>query len=125
MQLQSEFTPETIRLLVDTFYFSVKADPFLGNYFNEEAQINWEHHLPRMYAFWETMILGTATYGGSLMGTHLNMHQKAPMEPAHFQAWLKHFHAAAESLFIPELAQDIKFRTMAMGANIQMKIRKG
>jgi hemoglobin len=121
----TEVTSENIKELINSFYEAIQADDLMGHYFNQEAQINWEHHLPRMYAFWESMILGAGTYTGSLMGAHWNMHQKAPMEQEHFDRWLMHFHNALNKFYIPELAEDIKLRSMAMGANIRMKLRKG
>ncbi len=43
-----------IQLLVDTFYNKVKADETIGYLFNDVANVNWEHHLPRMYDFGRT-----------------------------------------------------------------------
>ena len=49
-------TGEDIKLLVDNFYKKAIADDSLGHIFTDVAKVNWEHHLPIMYAFWESIL---------------------------------------------------------------------
>src|SRR5690349_21165879 len=44
-------TEKDIKTLVDSFYDKVNADPLLSPIFNGIAKVEWEHHLPTMYAF--------------------------------------------------------------------------
>ena len=48
-------TREDIKLLVDRFYDKVQSDPLLGPVF---SHVDWPHHLPIMYNFWSSMLLG-------------------------------------------------------------------
>jgi hemoglobin len=51
-------TREDIIILVNAFYDGIKAHALLGPIFNEIAQVNWETHLPKMYSFWSSILLG-------------------------------------------------------------------
>ena len=46
-----------IELLINTFYDKVKNDDVIGYIFNNVVNVNWEHHLPIMYNFWEFSLL--------------------------------------------------------------------
>jgi hemoglobin len=52
-------TPDDIRTLIDAFYEKVQSDDLIGYIFNDVANVDWSHHLPVMYAFWEFLLLGT------------------------------------------------------------------
>ncbi|MGC1244127.1 MAG: group III truncated hemoglobin, partial [Chryseosolibacter sp.] len=53
---------EDIKLLVDSFYEKVQADALLAPVFNH---VDWPHHLPIMYNFWSSMLLGDQSYRGN------------------------------------------------------------
>ncbi len=48
---------EDIVQLVNAFYKAVIADEKIGYLFNDVAKVNWELHLPKMYDFWENILL--------------------------------------------------------------------
>jgi truncated hemoglobin YjbI len=76
-----------VKRLVDTFYDRVNADPLLAAVFNDVAQVNWPHHLPIMYRFWSSLLLGTMTYKGQPFPKHLPL----PIGKEHFERWLELF----------------------------------
>lgn len=76
-----------IELLVNSFYDSAKVDPLIGPIFSDIAKVNWEHHLPVMYSFWETMLLGSGTFEGNPMQKHVALSKITPMNQEHFDAW--------------------------------------
>ena len=51
---------EDIIAFVNRFYNKVEADPVIGYIFTDIAKVNWDHHLPRMYDFWESVLFGKA-----------------------------------------------------------------
>jgi hemoglobin len=53
-----------IELLVNTFYEKVRENKVLGYIFNDVAKINWESHLPKMYSFWASILLGEHSFFG-------------------------------------------------------------
>ena len=107
--------PVDIRTLIDTFYTKVQADDLIGFIFNEIAQVNWPHHLPVMYAFWEFLLLGTPdAYRGNPIQKHFDLHQKFPLKIEHFDRWVNLFQTTVDELFEGPVAENAKFRAFAI-----------
>ena len=77
-----------IEFLVNTFYKKVIKDDVIGFFFTEVVILNWEKHIPIMYDFWETMLLGNMVYKGNPMLTHIELSKKSTLKPEHFEGWL-------------------------------------
>ncbi len=108
-------TSADIRSLIDTFYEKVQSDEGIGFIFNEIAHVDWAHHLPIMYSFWEFLLLGTPdAYRGNPIQKHLDLHQKFPLKIEHFDRWLSLFQATVDELFEGPKADDAKFRAFAI-----------
>jgi hemoglobin len=45
-----------IEQLINSFYDKVRADELIGYIFNDVANVDWPHHMPVMYDFWEGII---------------------------------------------------------------------
>jgi hemoglobin len=103
-------SPEAIRLLVDSFYEKVQVDPLLGPVFSDVAQVDWSHHLPKMYAFWENIILGNNTYHGHPFQPHLLVNQKQTLSVEHFERWLQLFTKTLDERFEGQTADDVRLR---------------
>lgn len=85
-----------IKKLVDTFYSKVNKDELLGPVFNDIAQVDWDEHLPTMYKFWGTQLIGTMNYKGQPFPPHMNL---KVLTPTHFEQWLKLFLETIEENF--------------------------
>ena len=109
---------EDIRLLVDTFYERVRKDELIGPIFEDRLKGKWEHHLPKMYSFWQTILLGEHTYYGSPLLPHLDM----PVEGRHFSRWIGIFHQTVDELFTGEIAKEAKWRSERMAEMFNYKI---
>ncbi|WP_338870423.1 group III truncated hemoglobin [Spirosoma sp. SC4-14] len=103
-------SPEAIRLLVDSFYEKVQKDPLLGPVFTDVAQVDWGKHLPKMYAFWESIILGNNAYDGHPFRPHLIVNQQHTLTIEHFERWLQLFSATIAEQFEGETAQQVRQR---------------
>ena len=88
-------TPEDIRTLVDRFYEKVNGDTLLAPIFNEVAQVDWPKHLPVIYGFWESMLLGVRTYQGAPFPKHALL----PVQKEHFARWLALFVETVDAHF--------------------------
>jgi hemoglobin len=88
-----------IELLVNSFYEKVKKDDLIGFIFNEVAKVDWSHHLPIMYRFWESLLLDTNSYGRNAMDPHFRLNKLVPLEPAYFDRWLALFEATVAEHF--------------------------
>lgn len=97
-----------IEKLVNQFYERVRSDASLGFIFDKIAQINWETHLPRMYAFWETVIFRSGGYRGNPLAAHAKLVPLTNMGREQFERWLSLFRSTVDDLFAGENAEHIK-----------------
>lgn len=97
-------TREDIELLVNRFYDRVVRDEKIGFFFNDVAKVDWSHHLPKMYAFWETLLFGQISYKGNPMAVHFPINAEVPMEKDHFVHWLALWTSTVEENFTGEMA---------------------
>jgi len=104
-------TSEDIKTLIDSFYEKVRVDDVIGYIFNDIAQVDWPHHLPRMYAFWEFLLLSKDTYKGNPMEVHQKLHRQVRLTEEHFNRWLQLFHQTVDEHFEGLVAQDAKNRS--------------
>ncbi|GGH58738.1 hemoglobin [Filimonas zeae] len=99
---------QDIQLLVDNFYTKVKADATIGYFFSEVVPVNWQSHLPRMYSFWETVLLGQASYKGNPLLKHIDINRLQPLLDKHFDQWLVLWHQTINELFDGPIAESAK-----------------
>lgn len=98
-------TREDVELLVNKFYGKVGTDDTIGFFFNDVAKVDWSHHLPKMYSFWETLLFGIASYKGNPMAVHFPINAEIPMEKFHFEHWVKLWTQTIEENFTGEMAE--------------------
>jgi hemoglobin len=111
-------TEEDIKKLVDTFYSKVNKDELLSPVFNDQAKVNWEEHLPKMYKFWGTQLIGTADYFGRPFPPHAELHIKVE----HFQRWIKLFLETVDELFQGITAEMAKQKAKNIAVVFQYKL---
>ena len=109
--MKSDITSrKDIELLVDTFYEKVRSNPELGYIFEDVAEINWETHLPRMYSFWGSILLGEYSYSGNPMQKHIALSKLTSITDIEFSMWLRLFTETVDQLFTGERATEAKVR---------------
>ncbi|HYJ65707.1 MAG TPA: group III truncated hemoglobin [Parafilimonas sp.] len=111
-----------IELLINSFYDKVKKDAGIGYIFNDVAKVNWEHHLPVMYDFWESIIFNTNSYSGNPMTVHAKLNKETPLLARHFKQWLHLFTTTVDELFEGKKAELAKQRAASIAQVIQIKI---
>ena len=97
-----------IELLVNSFYERVRSDEVLGFIFDQVAKTNWEAHLPKMYAFWETVMFRSGGFTGNPLVAHAKLVPLTDMGRDKFDHWLKLFCATVDDLFAGQNADHIK-----------------
>lgn len=112
MLKQTLDSPEAIRLLVNSFYDKVRVDPLIGPVFTDVAQVDWSSHLPKMYAFWESIILGNNAYEGHPFRPHLLVNEKHTLHVEHFDRWLQLFSSTLHEQFTGETAEQVRQRAV-------------
>ncbi len=117
-------TTEDVKLLVDRFYDKIKSDKLVGFIFTEALKVNWEKHLPVMYAFWENALFFTGGYSGNTLKKHLNIHKAIPLQKKYFVRWLQLFNETVDEHFEGKTALLAKQKANNIAAIIQVKIKQ-
>ena len=103
-------TAEDIKTLVDAFYEKVRRDELIGPIFGGVPGFDWETHLPAMYRFWETLLLGAGTYQGAPFPKHAVL----AIQQEHFERWLSLFVTAVNENFAGAKSEEAKDRAMSI-----------
>lgn len=111
-------TIEDIKLLVNTFYNTVRNNEVLGAIFNDRIGDRWPEHLEKMYRFWQTVLLEEHTYYGSPFPPHAQL----PVDKLHFDTWLGIWHQTIDTFFEGSVADEAKWRGDKMAAMFLQKI---
>ncbi|WP_292009508.1 group III truncated hemoglobin [Chryseobacterium sp.] len=107
-------TREDVIQLVDSFYDKVRENAILGYIFDDVAKVDWSHHLPKMYSFWSSILLGEKSYDGNPMQIHVKLGKQTTMSDVEFSEWIRVFSENVDAQFEGEKAEEAKIR----GANI-------
>lgn len=111
-----------IELLVNTFYDGIKIHKLLGPIFNVSANVNWETHLPKMYSFWSSLLLGEHSFAGNPMATHIALSKNIPLTALEFSEWIELFNSTVDGLFEGEKANEAKIRAANIARLMLFKI---
>jgi truncated hemoglobin YjbI len=82
--------------MVDKFYARVREDAVLSPIFESRLAGRWDQHMPRMYAFWTKVLLGTGEFDGNVFGKHMAL---SGISKEHFVRWLALFRMSAIEVF--------------------------
>jgi len=111
-----------IEFLIDEFYKKLISDDLIGFFFTEIVELDWEKHIPVMYDFWESMLLGKAVYQGNPMLKHIELNKNEPMTNKHFDRWLTHWEDTIKENFEGLKAQEAISRAKQIGELMKLKI---
>ncbi len=114
-----------IILMVDRFYDRVRENPVIGPIFTEVAHLDFDKHLPVMYSFWASQLLGEQTYSGNPMTPHLKLATLTPMGEIQFIEWLRLFNQTVDELFEGTRAEEAKTRAGNIARLMNYKINLG
>jgi hemoglobin len=109
---------EDVVQLVDAFYARVQADDLLGPIFNEVARVDWDAHLPKMYAFWQSVLFGKAGFRGNPLMVHKALSRLTPLTEHEFERWLSLFHATVDERFEGATADEAKRRSVMIATTM-------
>jgi hemoglobin len=106
---------EDVVLFVNSFYEKVKTDELLAPKFEH---LDWPKHLPIMYNFWSSMLLGDQSYQGNPFQKHVAL----SIEAIHFDRWLKLFTQTIDEHFAGAKAEETKSRAQSIAGVWQHKM---
>ncbi|NII81575.1 MULTISPECIES: group III truncated hemoglobin [unclassified Pedobacter] len=113
---------EDIMLLVDSFYKNVVLNKQIGPIFTDVAKVDWSHHLPKMYDFWESILFGKAIYKGNPMLSHFALNEQIALQTEAFETWKKLFFQTVDDFFVGPNADLIKQKAQSIADLMHFKI---
>ena len=113
---------EDLLLLVTAFYERLLADDTISYLFTDVAKINLQNHLPVLVDFWDSILFQSDTYHKNAMQPHIDLHQKSPLQPQHFENWLRYFNETVDKLFEGEKAFLAKVRALSIATVMKIKL---
>lgn len=112
-------TRDEIKILVDSFYDKVKQDSLIGPIFTVEAKVDWDHHLPKLYDFWEDLLLDSEKYNGRPFPPHF----KLELKQEHFERWIKLFLTTVDENFEGLKAHEAKEKALRIASNFMHNLK--
>ena len=114
----SSVSEATIAELVDRFYTVIRNDAVLGPIFMEHVR-DWDAHLPKMRAFWSTVVLRTGTYAGR----PVEAHERIPgLTHEHFERWLALWEATVNNVVEPDAREAFVLAAKRMAATMAGRV---
>lgn len=115
-------TRHDIELFLKAFYEKVVRDKDIGIIFTEIIPMNWEHHIPLITDFWETILLDNPLYKKNAMEVHYRINRIFPLKKEHFSAWLYLFNTTLDEMFEGRTAALAKTRAASIASIMEMKM---
>lgn len=103
-----------IELFIRNFYGKVIADEKIGIIFTQIVPIDWEHHIPVITDFWETILLDNPVYKSNAMEVHYRLNAVFPLNKKHFDAWLNIFNWEMDKMYSGPVSELAKKRAMGI-----------
>ena len=115
-------TRADIEKFIIAFYEKVRRDEDIGVIFNEVVKMDWDHHIPVIVDFWQTMLLDADLYRKNAMEPHFVINQKYPLLPVHFTKWLALFTETVNEYFEGPMAKLALARANGIAGIMQLKM---
>lgn len=113
-----------IEILINEFYKKILKDEVVGFIFTDVVKLNWEVHIPIIYDFWETILLGEIKYKGNPMIKHLELSRKERLKKEHFDQWFQLWEETIRSMFEGSKSDEAIERAKSIGALMLHKINQ-
>lgn len=114
---------DDIHALILAFYKQVRQDEMIAYIFNDVMKVDWDYHVPIICRFWESMLLGRASFKGNPMLTHIEINKKEKLTEAHFERWLNLWKQTIDNMYAGKVAENAKFRAETIGKLMLYKLR--
>ena len=111
-----DLADDGIEPLLVAFYDVLTADPLLAPYF---ASLDMRAHMPRIAAFWSTMLFHTGRYSGNAFRPHLEM---PGLTAAHFARWVATLEATVDARHAGPAAERMKDLAHRIAYSMQLRL---
>lgn len=118
-------TKEDINRIVSIFYEQLLVDQIIGFFFTDIVQLDLDKHIPKIAAFWASVLLGDKSYQGNVFEKHRQLHLKAALTEDHFHRWLFILHSTIDKLYAGPVAEEMKLKAMMIAKKMAHALANG
>ena len=108
--------------LVVGFYREIVFDDLLDPVFSEDVEVDWSVHIPRLIDYWCRVLLGDASYAGSVLSAHRHVHDVSPLRLEHFDRWNSLWVRAIDDNWSGPIAERAKTHAARIGAALAHQV---
>jgi hemoglobin len=114
--VRADLRDEDLHAVLVAFYASVADDPLLAPYF---AVVDMAAHMPRIVAFWSTMLFHTGSYSGNAFRPHQDM---PGLTAEHFEHWLATLERTVDAGYAGDSADRMKDLAHRIAYSMQLRL---
>jgi hemoglobin len=107
---------EDLHDTLTAFYAIIAVDPLLVRYFEH---VDMSVHMPRIVAFWSTLLFHTRSYSGNAFRPHLEM---PDLSGEHFAFWVGTLERVVDARFAGPNASLMKELAHRIGYSMQLRL---
>lgn len=107
---------EDLHDLLTAFYVTIEDDALLAPYF---IDLDMAAHMPRIVAFWSTMLFHTGRYSGNAFRPHMDM---PGLTAAHFARWVATLERTVDARHAGESAERMKDFAHRIAISMQLRL---
>ena len=107
---------------IRSFYEQVTLDETIGIIFTQVVKMDWDHHIPLIIDFWETILLDQPVYKKNAMEVHYQINKIFPLQKKHFEAWLLLFNTIIDDMYAGPVTELAKKRAAGIAGLMQFKM---
>lgn len=111
-----DLVADDLMALLTDFYARAEEDELLAPFF---AELDMPAHMPRIVAFWETMLFDAGTYSGNAFQPHARM---PGLAPEHFTRWLRVLEATLDARYAGPSVQRMKDLAHRIAYSMQVRL---
>lgn len=113
---QRDIRDEDLHELLTAFYAIIAVDPLLLRYFEK---VDMSVHMPRIVAFWSTLLFHTKNYSGNAFKPHLEM---PGLSGEHFAFWVGTMEQVVDERFSGPTATLMKQLAHRIAYSMQLRL---
>ena len=107
---------EDLHDVLTAFYDTIEQDPLLAPYF---IDLDMDAHMPRIVAFWSTILFHTGRYSGNAFRPHMSM---PGLTAAHFARWVATLERTVDARHTGESAERMKDFAHRIAISMQLRL---
>lgn len=114
--MRADIRDDQLHETLVSFYAIIAVDPLLARYFKT---VDMSLHMPRIVAFWSTLLFHTRSYSGNAFRPHLEM---PGLTGEHFAFWVGTLESVVDARFSGPSASLMKEMAHRIAYSMQLRL---